>query len=171
MDRVRSGGYSALIEAAYQLIPPGLHQFIRPHFLCGTDPVFAGLHRYENVEDDRPYKTTVHVAYDFHQDGLRRALRHTTVVLPREPKLITLATMVHELGHVLDEALRFEHDAHPINDWANTNRYEAFAEAFTAWVLPFGHGYGADKDQLYDSDRQTVALFEELATPGRSDPR
>jgi hypothetical protein len=162
MDRVRTGGYSTLIEAAYELIPQSLHRLIRPHFLCGNDPLFAGLHRFESASYNRSYRNTAHVTYDFHQEGLRRMHRRTTVVLPEEPKRVRMSDLVHELGHVLDEALGFEHAALPVTSYAKDNRYEAFAEAFAAWVMPFGHGYGAAKDALYDTDRATVALFEGL---------
>jgi hypothetical protein len=147
MDRVRLGGYGEVIEAAYAL------------FLCGTDPVFAGLHGYINGADGRPYAETPHVAHDFHQTGLSRARRHTTVVLPKVP---AIATVVHELGHVLDEALNFEHVAEPVSSYARNSRHEAFAEAFAAWVLPFGHGYGAAKDALHETDPATVALLSAL---------
>lgn len=162
MDRIRPGGYAPLIEAAYELIPTGLHQWIRPHFLCGTDPVFAGLHRYEAMSHSRSYRATMHVAYDFHQPELSRARRRTTVVLPEDPRHIRLRELVHELGHVLDSALGFEHVAEPVSWYGETSQIEAFAEAFTAWVLPPGE-YDDQRDRLYATDRHTVALFEGLA--------
>lgn len=61
MDRVLAGGYSAAIEAAYRMIPDPLHHRIRPHFLCGTDPLFAGLHSYRDASYGRSYSDTIHV--------------------------------------------------------------------------------------------------------------
>ena len=161
MDRLKAGGFASVIEATYQLIPPTIRNLIRPHFFCGTDPVFAGLHDYLDVADGRSYRETAHVAYDFNQ-RLSRSQRHITVVLPTLP---SIEVLIHELGHVLDERLDFEPDVTPVTRYGQTNRYEAFAEAFTAWVLPYGHGYGASKDYLYEHDRRTVALFGQLATP------
>lgn len=160
MDRIRPGGYSAVIEAAYGLIPAGIHPLVRSHFLTGTDPVFAGLHRYDVTDDGRAYADTAHAVYEFHQEHLPRERRHVTVVLPWLPPL---AVVVHELGHVLHLRLCFEPTPEPVTDYGRVNKREAFAEAFAAWVLPFGHGYGAAKDALYERDRKTVALFEELA--------
>lgn len=159
MNRLAPGGYSALIEAAYGLIPTQLHALIRPDFLTGVDPVFAGLHDYRDASYGRSYRSIAHVAYDFHQ-RLPAARRRTTVVMP---VVETVRTLVHELGHVLHERLRFEPEPAPVTGYARTDWGEAFAEAFAAWVLPLGHGYGAAKDKLYEDDRATVALFEGLA--------
>lgn len=157
MDRIMLGGYAELIDAAYARIPVGLHVLLRPHFLTGTDPAFAGLHGYRDTNDGRSYGDTAHVAYKFHQP-FPRARRQTTVVLPR---LVSVRTVVHELGHVLDERLDFDHEAMPVTEYAETNRHEAFAESFAAWAL--GYCYGLAKERLYERDRATVALFETLA--------
>lgn len=86
MDRV-THGYCAMIEAAYGLIPAGLHPLIRPHFLCGTDPVFAGLHGYVAAQDGRSYRSTAHVAYPHHQTALARLHRRTTVIIAATDRL------------------------------------------------------------------------------------
>jgi hypothetical protein len=159
VNRVAAGGYSELIEAAYRLVPRRLHDLIRPHFLTGVDPVFAGLHGYQRASYGRSYRSIPHVAYGWHQ-RLLAAQRHTTVVLP---SLARVSIVVHELGHVLHERLGFEPEPEPVTWYGQTDTGEAFAEAFAAWALPFGHGYGAAKDQLYERDRPTVALFDGLA--------
>jgi hypothetical protein len=151
MDRVRRGGYSAAIGAAYELIPTSLHGRLQPHFLTGSDPVFAGLHGYRDISDGRSYRNTAHCCYPYHQLGISKALRRTTIVMP---KVVGPITIVHELGHVLDESLRFEVLAEPVTAYAAGNRYEAFAEAFTSWLVP---GY-ADAP-----DRSILALLEGLA--------
>ena len=170
MNRVKPGGYTELISAAYALIPESMHRLIQPHFLCGTDPGFAGLHRYSSASYGRAYSDTWHVVYPAHQIRPAASDRHTTVVLTdviddapwvREKfgHHHPLAMMVHELGHVLDESLRFEHDAAPVTAYAETDRREAFAEAFTAWLIP-SHlpSYGSSA-HIGDA---TVALFDEL---------
>jgi hypothetical protein len=161
MQRIRSGGYSELIRAAHALIPEPICGLVQADFLCGTDPVFAGLHRYDAIADGRSYRNTAHVAYDFHQGGLPRARRRVTVVLPGRPEKTRLWAVVHELGHVLHAHLGFEHDAWPVTEYAETNRFEAFAEAFTAWVLPHPAYRGA-QERLLSYDPATVALFEGL---------
>lgn len=153
MDRVKAGGYSALIEAAYGIVPMELHPLVRADFLCGSDPLFVGLHGHRDASYGRSYATTMHVAYSHHQAGLAKDQRCTTVVIPVEPKRVGVRQVVHELGHVLHESLlRWEHDAEPVSWYAKTNRYEAFAEAFTSWLIP---GYAARPDDA------TIAYLED----------
>lgn len=170
MNRVKPGGYAELIAAAMAVIPEPLHRLIRPHYLCGTDPGFAGLHRASSASLGRSYSDTWHVVYPAHQTLAAARNRRTTVVVTdviddapwvREKfgHHHPLAMMVHELGHVLDESLRFEHDAVPVTAYAENDRYEAFAEAFTAWLIPsYLPSYGSSAVV----DGATVALFNEL---------
>jgi hypothetical protein len=78
--------------------------------------------------------------------------RRTTIVLPTPHYPISI---VHELGHVLDEALNFDHEATPVTAYAKTDRYEAFAEAFTSWLY---WGYGDEPDPA------TRYLFESCSS-------
>lgn len=149
MDRIKPG-YSEAIEAAYKVIPQEIHKYIRPHILTGTDPVFAGLHEFVNTKDSRAYAECAHVAYPQHQTKILRVDRRTTVVLPYQPDL---ETVVHEFGHVLHESVQFDHDAKPVSDYATMNTWEAFAEAFTSWLIPGYAEYPA---------RDSVAFFERL---------
>jgi hypothetical protein len=152
MDRVKRGGYAALIEAAYQAIPEPLHRLIHPAFFCGTDPIFAGLHSYEDASYDRSYRDTAHVAYAFNINGPAERRRVTVVM----PELIDLEELLHELGHVLHQSLDFDHIAVPVTWYAEDDQYEAFAEAFISWLVP---GY-ADRP-----DDATLALFGDLVWP------
>ncbi len=63
------------------------------------------------------------------------------MVLPRLP---TLAVVIHELGHVLDESLGFRQIVNPVTEYAKINRREAFAEAFTTL---FFWNYGNEIDE------------------------
>jgi hypothetical protein len=155
MDRVKAGGYTPLIEAAYSIVPMELHHLIQADFLCGTDPLFAGLHGYGDASYGRSYTDTMHVAYPHHQGGLAKAHRRTTVVIPGPAKEVQVKHLVHELGHVLHESLAWDHDATPVSRYAETNWCEAFAEAFTSWLIP---GYAARPDDA------TVAYFDSMAT-------
>lgn len=152
MERLRDHRYAEAITAARQLLPPAIDARLHPHFLTGTDPVWAGLHNYTDCSYGRSYRDTMHVAGPEHQRNLPTDRRWVTVVIPTVPQLPDL---VHELGHVLDRELPFKHTAQPVSWYANDNREEAFAEAFAAWLIP---GY-ADRPL----DPATVALFESLA--------
>lgn len=151
MKRLVGSGYRAVIGAAEDLLPPSILRFAQPDYLCGVDPLFAGLHRFEVASYGRTYRDTAHVVYPLHQEHMVRANRATTVVLPTVP---AVGDLVHELGHVVHERLAFEHEAAPLTWYARTNHYEAFAEAFASWLMP---GYGPRPDD------RTVALFESLA--------
>lgn len=170
MNRIKPGGYVELIIAAYALIPESMHRLIRPHILCGTNPGFAGLHRYQSASYARSYANTWHVVYPAHQILPAAQDRHTTVVvtdvIDKAPWVrqkyghhVPVAALVHELGHVLDESLGFEHDAIPVTKYACEDRCEAFAEAFTAWLIP---SYTASYGSNVTVDTATAALFEQL---------
>jgi hypothetical protein len=88
--------------------------------------------------------------------------RHITVVLPG---LKPVRVIIHELGHVLDWFLGLRHSVRPITDYAETNREEAFAEAFTAWVGPPEYRERCVQEPFY-SDGQTTALFRRLQVEG-----
>jgi hypothetical protein len=114
-------------------MPDGLDDLLRCDFLCGADPVFVGLHRYETTTDARSYRSEAHTVYDFHQMHRPKAQREITVALPQQ---IGPMTVIHELGHVLHARLGWRWDAQPVSEYAATNRFEAFAEAFLAWCQP-----------------------------------
>lgn len=160
MKRVRQHRYVEPLAPTLELLPARIAQLVRCDVFAGADPVAAGVHRWVDASYGRSYRSVCHVAYEYHQEHLPRDQRAVTLVLPEVP---TIATVMHELGHVLHAALGWEPDPLPVTWYAEGNGHEAFAEAFAAWALPFGHGYGAAKDLLYESDRATVALLDGLA--------
>lgn len=71
------------------------------------------------------------------------------------------AILVHELGHALDDMLGATHVAEPVSEYAESNRWEAFAEAFTAYCdLP---EYRSLQGYI---DEETRELFGALARRG-----
>ena len=157
MQRIVSQQYAETIGRALSAVPPFIMSRLEHvHFLTGTDPIWAGLHRFPESDDGRSRLDTAHCCYPWNQEGLPRALRQTTIVLP-VPE--THWTLLHELGHALDEVLGFRHTAYPVDDYAAKNSHEAFACAFEAWLSP---GY-EDYDALMANDPATVALFTRLA--------
>lgn len=153
MNRITNCKYTEAISYAFSLLPIIMVdklQYI--HFLTGTDPIYAGLHNFIDINDKRSYRNTAHVCYSW--NALNRH-EPTTVVLP----LLNDAnpyTIIHELGHCLDEAWGFSHNALPINNYAKTDRYEAFAEAFACqyfWL-------GAKAEDIFQSDGAIQYLFK-----------
>jgi len=156
MKRLTDYAYNDAIAVAVASMPSRIAARVsHVDFFCGASPVFAGLHNYVDTDDGRPYSLTAHAVWIMHQWLLPRTLRVPTVVLPA---LVAPKTVVHELGHILHEALAFEPVAAPVTEYAKTNLWEAFAEAFTAWL----GWYGADVRGAVDE--KTAALFEELST-------
>lgn len=156
-DRCHDALAAEAVGRALRLIPPRVRQLVGCAWAIGVDPVFAGIHRWPDTEDGRSFAETAHCLYPSGQRHRPAADRLVRVVLPtyparrRQQPWWRVRVVVHELGHVLDWRLGFTHTAEPLNDYAATNRWEAFAEAFTAWV--WGH-------QL---DARTKALLDELA--------
>lgn len=152
--RIPDARWSGAIGEAFNRLPGRLTELLgHVRFVCGVDPLFAGLHSIENTDDGRSYRGTAHCCYPFHLIGPADR-RVTTIVMPTAPDP---STVVHELGHALHEVVGFSYQAAPVTKYAKTNRYEAFAEALVAWT----HWYG-ERDAA-ESDIRTLALFEELA--------
>jgi hypothetical protein len=140
VERIKPG-FPAILAEALRLIPLHTHRYLDHDTFTGTDPVFAGLHRYESASLGRSYRDIAHVVYPYHMEHLPRARRRVIVVMPT---LIHPYVVVHELGHVLHHRLRFEPVAEPVTEYAQTNEREAFAEAFAAWVLPWYYPVAPD---------------------------
>lgn len=159
MKRVRHPRFVESVGPALDLIPEAIRRRVENvDIFAGADPVFAGLHSYEEMTHGRSYRSTTHVVYPWHIK--RPASDRVTTLVLCEPE--PLWVIVHELGHVLDEALGFDHTAQPTTDYSKTNRGEAFAEAFTAWIKPDEYAAEWLQDKLHE-DRATIHLFEELA--------
>ena len=151
MNRVTSHRRIEPVAAAMDLLPGRLRDLASQCHVFTEDPVHAGLHDYQKASYERSYRDTPHVTYDYHQKGLLRAHRATTVVLP---EIVTVEAAVHELGHVIHYVLGDEHTAEAVTWYGATNRYEAFSEALTSWIIP---GYAEPPGA------PTSALFEALA--------
>ena len=153
MNRIPNARYAEVIGEGLRRLPRGLVARLgHVQFLCGTDPVFAGLHPYANLTDGRSFKDTAHCAYPYH---LLSGDKVTTIVLPvpESPH-----NVVHELGHALHETIDFDtHWIKPVTKYAKTNQHEAFAEALVAYTH-----YG-NYDRV---DDQTVQLFKDLSNTG-----
>lgn len=157
--RIHGSGYREAIGVALDVVGSRIGDRLgHVQFVCGVDPVFAGLHSYEEITDGRSYRQTAHCAYPFNLAGPRDR-RVTTIIVPdaryrfRNPWALA-HDFVHELGHALHEVIGFDCHPEPVTDYARTSRYEAFAEAFVSWLWP-GDGYDRPDDA-------TLALFRSL---------
>ncbi len=133
MQRVANRDSLSALQEALRLIPKSLHSRIQCDLLLGVSPVKAGLFDFIDTGDGRNYHDTACVFYGCRQQGLALSKQRTTLCIPVEE---TPETFVHEFGHVLDETLGFEWLLSPICQYAKTNRFEAFACAFTAFIVP-----------------------------------
>ena len=152
MTRIRAQRFAPPIAATVDILG-SLWDWLPPvRFVAGVDPLFMGLHGYGDTSYGSSYRTTAHTCYPWHLSALR-SRRCVTVVLP---EVETVETVIHELGHVADYRLGFDHIAVPVTRYAETNRREAFAEAWTSWLIP---GYTMPVD-----DPSTRELLDELST-------
>ena len=159
--------WSEPIRRALDIVPlvPDCEWFLR-------DPVFAGLHDCVDTGDGRSYRDTAHVIYSEHLHSLPAARRLTTVVIPDTPRdnQYDLDMLVHELGHVVDEMTGFDRDCTPIGSYAEGTRREAFAEAFTVWLIPdyverwndAYHAWPRQDIRLTDLDADAHRWFEAI---------
>jgi hypothetical protein len=155
--RIHGHGWREQIAAAQEVIGPHIMQRLNHvQIVAGIDPVFAGIHNYEQTANGRSYRKTACCCYPTHMLGpLER--RVTTIILPTpDTGWNAVKTIVHEYGHALDQHIGLAHDCDPVTAYAHTDRQEAFAEAFTSWVWGSLPGY----DRPSDADH---ALFESLA--------
>ncbi len=167
MERLTDIKYATLIGAGMDLLPAGLLERLRyTHFFTGTDPIFAGVfgswaEKYTKDYGPRSYRNVWCCAYARHMTG---APPQTTVIVPSidpgYPSWINPAMIVHELGHVLHEQMGFSHKAVPVTEYGESSHFEAFAEAFTLYLVP---AYGQYYRQLGPVDPGTVDLFDRLA--------
>lgn len=157
----RYGGalYHNEIERTLSTLPEGIRARVdHADFFCGANPIAAGLHGYRATGDGRGYEATGHCVWLQHQLALPADRRRTTIVLPT-PAVATYRIILHELGHVLHEHTAYHDEVVPITTYAQTNHFEAFAEAFSAWLWP---AYAA-KD-LRSIDPRVDAFFDLIAS-------
>jgi hypothetical protein len=131
-DRVPSR-YGSAIEAAWSLLPEKVTEIVHPHFLCGVHPNFVGLHAFDACDEEgyireRGYGSVAHACFSFHS-----ADRVPRVVLPVEK---SVDVIVHEIGHLFDEATGFRLKPPVTTAYSLTNSYELVAEAFQLVLTP-----------------------------------
>lgn len=154
MNLITSFDNNEAIKYALSRIPKELHGKLGCDWFIGCDPIQYGLHDLEECTYGRSYRDTAHVMLPHNPTNYKIIMgKAPTVVIP---ELLKPEFIIHELGHVLDYHLGLQHRLTPVTWYAETNRQEAFAEAFTQWCFP-------------ESDRwerrlpeQDVALFERL---------
>jgi hypothetical protein len=158
VERIQGDDAGEQLSMALDWLPESIARRLGIVDFFMGDPVFAGLHELEVADDGGSYRNVAQYVSEYCQRHRPRSARRPTVVLPYGPG--RTATVVHELGHALDDVLGYEWSAKPISDYARVDGYEAFAEAFTAWVgLP---AYQAQRDRLYRIDRDSAAFFDAI---------
>ena len=153
-SRIPNQRYADVVGRALYVTRRFEHLLGHVQWVTGVDPVWAGFHHYEEASLGRSYRNMAHCCYPWNLD--RPADQRVTTIMVPERQPPHPAILVHELGHALDQVLGFSHTAVPVSEYAKRNRYEAFAEAFTA------HFYWYEDQDAAQGDLATVALFEGL---------
>lgn len=155
MERIKPG-FPAILAEALRLVPLHIHAYLDCDVFTATDPVFAGLHRYDTTVFGARYADVPHVVYPYHMTHMPRDRRRVTMVLPHMD--LPIRSVVHEFGHVLHYRLGFvQMPLEPVSDYATSNEYEAFAEAFAAWVLPEEFPWAATEERMRTLLESTLA--------------
>ena len=136
------------IAEAFRLLNRFPRHLLHCDWLLGADPVWKGLHDYEEASYGRSLRDTPHVNYPWGRLNRNVDDLPTTVLQVEVPPEV----VVHELGHVLHYHIQFERGCVPCTWYAATNYWESFAEAFTGWAVP---GYA----EIHPDDH---AFFESL---------
>ena len=146
--------WSEDIVAAFEMTERLGFDFRSTDFLCGVDPLYAGLHSFEEAMGSRSYRSIAHTAFRIHASD-----KQTTVVLPHVEHW---SVVVHELGHVLDERQGYRWLLPAVSDHAKLDRWEAFAEAFQTFVLGDEQppGWSERYDVLMSWDRSPESIFQ-----------
>lgn len=175
MNRIRSQREAEVVQAALDMLPGELPRMLsHVHYFFG-DPIFAGLHAYGNVDpsvidQEVSYRDVAHFCDPEMLFRLPKSRRHPTMILPSH-FLTTYAdpvhSIVHELGHALHSLI--EHTwvvGQHVTSYAEVNDWEAFAEFFVTWIVPFG-SYGERRlwvdPEAMAYDLPTLWLFERLS--------
>jgi hypothetical protein len=156
-----------VIDDALDLLPVRIRERAACHFVIGADIKWIGLNYYK----DPLYKTAACAVWARLQTNIPRSNRVPTVAFPKT-NWISYLTVLHELGHIVEEQIDWDHySVDPVSEYAKTNEYESFAEAFALWYgtnhlhwKPFGDfGYGKYHPEVLARDERTLSLFRELA--------
>lgn len=168
MQRFRRRSEAEAVFYALSLLPRGIRRFLSAaEFVTEYEPRYLGLHYLLAAEDGRPFNVTSHCTLTHHQPHLPRCRRRPTIVLlsghAYHPEIV-----IHELGHVLDEALDFDRpEIEPLSNYAARNRWEAFAVAFQAWSNPTRFidesRFIRNRDRLEEVDAHAAWFFDSLA--------
>lgn len=148
MQRIIGLGYREAIDAAMTRLPFGLRRRVEHiDWLCGVDPVYAGLHGFEKASFGRSFRDTAHCSHRHHSSDSR-----TTIVLPT---VQTPEVIIHELAHALDEAIDWRRPVVPATtNYARADTWEAWAEFVTAGLV---EGYG-DMDAYHGAPEALAVL-------------
>lgn len=154
MKRLTDYAFNESISYAFSCLPDYISDALRDtHFFCGADPIFAGLHKYRTLSDDRSLREWAHITWGPYL-SVPKSEKISTIVLP---KLVEPLVVIHELGHALHEKIRFNLVPKPVTWYATTDKYEAFAEWFTSY---YGF-YGKEKMELALEDREAVYKYQQ----------
>jgi hypothetical protein len=133
MERI-SHGYSELVGSAMDHIPAFIRNQIHFHFFTGN-PFNAGLiDRSEYYKESLLDYLALYVSPYAQSKHLPKILKVPTIVLLQKPDGLDREVIVHEVGHALDEYLDNQFTFNPVSEYAKTDDYENFAEAFLVWL-------------------------------------
>ena len=134
-------------------LPPGIRRLLgEVDCIAGVDAIWMGVNTFHHTEDGRFYRDTSYVIPQCLQLHLPASMRATTMVLLSGDEG-SIDVIRHELGHMLDDRMNYMRpDFEPLDSYAATNHWEAFATAFQSWATEAG------PDETFFHNRQRVLM-------------
>lgn len=135
-DRVPAG-IKPVLETARSLLPAKVLETIEPRVLAGVDPTWVGLHHFDHqvVFNGTSHRLVecAHACYTHLVPDQRQTIVLPDIFAYDDP----VATVIHEYGHLYDEATGFQRiDLPETTEYSKVNRWERFAEAFETMLRP-----------------------------------
>lgn len=172
-DRVTDQATAEVIGYGLELLPARIRERLEHVAWFTADPLFAGLHRYPRHQPGPELDAILDCPHHIMAEFLERpAEPRSTIVLPCP---VEPTTIIHEAAHALHASIGWATVARPtipeVTWYAETDYWEAWAEAFLVWCCPpevLAQGWYA-KDRLAGREvlaregAEVVALFEELS--------
>jgi len=171
------GGLAEAVRPALAELSPSLQELAHCDYVLGADPIFIGLHAYEDCGDGRTRRQTAHACWP-HPFHLRKG-EPPTVVLPSSREDIAAGsvsraqiTLEHEHFHIIDWAVFSRTgkwvadwvDLPVVSDYAARDKQERFACAGQRYIFPertdWGQVLSRDTRRFFDAfSEQGLAVF------------
>jgi len=161
MDRHRYRDSIEAIEAVRSTLPDGFKLLLQGvDFVGDYCSGFLGLCRHKKASYGRNYSQTSHVIYKGYKNSEPKSRKVATIVLMEDGESWEYKKLVilHEIGHAIHERLGFVEPFVALDDYAATNKREAFATSFQSFCSE-GIDMKHYHNKLYVQEKDPLAYY------------